>query len=209
MSEHSEQGRLLKYIDEDAFKLLGDETRRRVVFLLRDSELSAKELSSELGLTVQNIYHHLRRLQEAGLVRVTEERRAGHLIESYYTVTADTFIYNEDRMVERSLQSSVDILNGLNEMDVGRRSRGQRGERREALPAPRQEDGDAGLPLGHQRHVHILRLLGVLHEVRADEPRPPEPDTPVRQPDKHDRGGVRGLPGSNQGAQKLLVVPQK
>jgi len=34
-------------------------------------------------------------------------------------VTADTFIYNEDRMVERSLQSSVDILNGLNEMDVG------------------------------------------------------------------------------------------
>ncbi|UCD45571.1 MAG: helix-turn-helix domain-containing protein [Candidatus Bathyarchaeota archaeon] len=119
MSEHSEQGRLLMYIDEDAFKLLGDETRRRIVFLLRDSELSAKELSSELGLTVQNIYHHIRRLQEAGLVKVTEERRAGHLIESYYTVTADTFIYNEDRMVERSLQSSVDILNGLNELGVG------------------------------------------------------------------------------------------
>ena len=119
MSEHSEQGRLLKYIDEDAFRLLGDETRRRIVFLLRDSELSAKELSSELGLTVQNIYHHIRRLKEAGLVRVTEERRVGHLIESFYTVTADTFIYNEDRMVERSLQSSVDILNGLNERGVG------------------------------------------------------------------------------------------
>jgi DNA-binding transcriptional ArsR family regulator len=119
MSDYSEQARLLKYLNEDAFKLLGDETRRRIIFLLRDSELSVKELSSELKLTVQNIYHHIRRLQEAGLIRVTEERRTGHLTESYYTVTADTFIYNEDRMVERSMQSSVDILNGLNEMGVG------------------------------------------------------------------------------------------
>jgi len=116
--EQEEQGRLLKPISEEAFKLLGDETRRRIIFLLRDNELTVKEISSRLGLTAQNIYHHIRRLQGVGLVRVVEERRSGHLIESFYTVTADTFIYNEDRMGERGVQSSIDILNGLNELGI-------------------------------------------------------------------------------------------
>jgi len=59
------------------------------------------------------------RMQGAGLVQVVDERRAGHLIERYYAVTADTFFYNEDRMEERSMQSSVDVLNGLNELGIG------------------------------------------------------------------------------------------
>jgi DNA-binding transcriptional ArsR family regulator len=119
MAMKTGQSRLLMPISEEAFRLLGDETRRKIVFLLRDSELTVKEISSELGLTPQNIYHHIRKLQDAGLVHVVDERRAGHLIESYYTVTADTFIYNEDRIGERGLQSSVDVLNGLNELGIG------------------------------------------------------------------------------------------
>jgi len=111
--------KLLKPITEEAFRLLGDETRRRIIFLLRDDYLTVKEMASELGLTPQNIYHHIRKLQDAGLVRVVEERRAGHLVESIYTVTADTFVYNEDRIGERGLQSSIDVLNGLNELGIG------------------------------------------------------------------------------------------
>ncbi len=113
-----ESFRLLKPIGKEAFKLLEDETRRRIIFLLRDNELTVKEISSELNMTAQNIYHHIRKLQDAGLVQVIDERRAGHLIESYYTVTADTFIYNEDRIEERGFQSSVDVLNGLNELGI-------------------------------------------------------------------------------------------
>ncbi len=118
MIEKFNPTKLLKVINEEAFGLLGDETRRKIIFLLRDNELSVKEISSELGLTPQNIYHHIQKLRDAGLVQVMNERRVGHLIESYYTVTADTFIYNEDRMEERSIQSSIDILNGLNEMGI-------------------------------------------------------------------------------------------
>ncbi|UCH57232.1 MAG: winged helix-turn-helix transcriptional regulator [Candidatus Bathyarchaeota archaeon] len=119
MTDQPEPSRLLKPISEKAFALLGDETRRKIIFLLRDNELTVKEIASKLELTTQNIYHHIRRLQEAGLVQVIDERRAGHLIESYYTVTADTFIYNEDRMEERGFQSSIDIMNGLNELGFG------------------------------------------------------------------------------------------
>ena len=114
--ERPEHSKLLKPISEEAFRLLGDETRRRIVFLLRDSELTVKEISARLDMTTQNIYHHIGKLLGAGLVRVVEERRSGHLIESFYTVTADTFIYNEDRIGERGVQSSFDVLNGLNEL---------------------------------------------------------------------------------------------
>jgi len=119
MTDTLDPDRLLRPITEEAFGLLGDETRRNIIFLLRDSELTVKELASKLGLTTQNIYHHIGRLQEAGLVRVKEERLSGHLIERFYTVTADTFIYSKDRMEENDYQSSFDILNGLNELGIG------------------------------------------------------------------------------------------
>jgi len=112
----SERSRLLKSINEQAFRLLQDETRRKIVFLLRENELTVGEIASRLDLTAQNIYHHIKKLQDAGLVKVTEEKRLGHLIESYYTVTADTFVYHSDKMTEKSTQSFIDILNGLNEM---------------------------------------------------------------------------------------------
>ena len=119
MTTAPDQNRLLREITEGAFALLGDETRRKIIFLLRDNELTVKEIASRLGLTTQNIYHHIGRLQEAGLVKVIDEKLSGHLIERFYTVTADTFIYNEDRMEENDYQSSFDILNGLNELGIG------------------------------------------------------------------------------------------
>ena len=119
MNDEPDPSRLLKSISEEAFALLGDETRRKIIFLLRDSELTVREIASRLELTTQNIYHHIKRLKEAGLVQVIDEKQAGHLIERFYTVTADTFIYNEDRMEERGFQSSFDVLNGLNELGIG------------------------------------------------------------------------------------------
>ena len=133
MTDTPDPNRLLRPITEEAFALLGDETRRRIIFLLRDSELTVKEIASKLGMTTQNIYHHIGKLQEAGLVRVISERLSGHLIERYYTVTADTFIYNEDRMEENDYQSSFDILNGLNELGVGVEVSGENAERLSGL----------------------------------------------------------------------------
>jgi len=115
----SERSRFLKSINEQAFRLLQDETRRKTIFLLRENELTVREIASRLNLTAQNIYHHIKKLQDAGLVKVTEEKRSGHLIESYYTVTADTFVYHSDEIAEKSTQSFIDILNGLNEIGAG------------------------------------------------------------------------------------------
>ncbi len=111
--------RLLKTINEGAFSLLEDRTRRRMLMLLRESELSAMEIADRLVMTPQNIYHHLRKLVEAGLVTETSEKRSGHMIESYYTATADTFVYREDEIPENDTHRFIEVLNGLNELGAG------------------------------------------------------------------------------------------
>lgn len=77
--------------DPDAFQLLADETRRRIVHLLRGKEHTVSQLAEELGLTPQAIYHHIRKMKEAGLVEVAREERVEHFIETYYRASAEVF----------------------------------------------------------------------------------------------------------------------
>jgi DNA-binding transcriptional ArsR family regulator len=78
--------------DPEKFKLLADDTRRRIVFLLRATEMTVAQIASNLGVTPQAIYHHIKKLQDADLVMVEREERVGHLIESYYRATAEAFL---------------------------------------------------------------------------------------------------------------------
>jgi len=110
---------IVQPITRDAFKLLEDETRRRIVFMLRDEVLTVKDIARRLSLTPQNIYHHMNKLQDTGIVRLSYERRDGHIIESFYSTSADNFVYNEDRIPESTVRSYMDILNGLNELGHG------------------------------------------------------------------------------------------
>jgi DNA-binding transcriptional ArsR family regulator len=51
----SKSHKLLKTIDQQAFSLLEDRTRRRMLLLLRESELSAKDIAERLVMTPQNV----------------------------------------------------------------------------------------------------------------------------------------------------------
>jgi DNA-binding transcriptional ArsR family regulator len=77
--------------DPDAFKLLGDETRRKIIYLLRAKEMTVSQIAADLSLTPQAVYHHIKRLVEGGMVEITREERVDHLIESYYRATAESF----------------------------------------------------------------------------------------------------------------------
>ncbi len=112
----SEQKTIVQPITRESFKLFEDETRRQIVVMLRDEALTVKEIAGRLGLTPQNIYHHMNKLQDSDIVRLSYERRNGHIIESYYSTSADNFVYNEDRIPESKTRSYMDVLNGLNEL---------------------------------------------------------------------------------------------
>ena len=77
--------------DPEAFQLLADETRRRIIYLLRAKAMTVAQIAEELSLTPQAIYHHIRKLKDAGLVEVAREERVDHFIETYYQATAEVF----------------------------------------------------------------------------------------------------------------------
>jgi DNA-binding transcriptional ArsR family regulator len=55
------------------FRALADPARLRILGAIVDTPKTGKELSDALGLTPPTISHHIAKLNEAGLIRVTEE----------------------------------------------------------------------------------------------------------------------------------------
>ena len=55
------------------FNALSDETRRRILELLKKRDLSAGEIGEHFQITAPSLSHHLSVLKEAGLVSVRRE----------------------------------------------------------------------------------------------------------------------------------------
>ena len=77
--------------DPEAIKLLSDETRRKIIYLLRVKEMTVSQIAEALSLTPQAVYHHIRKLIDGKMIEVTREERVDHIIESYYRATAESF----------------------------------------------------------------------------------------------------------------------
>jgi DNA-binding transcriptional ArsR family regulator len=105
--------------DPEAFQLLADETRRKIIFLLRARPLSVSQIAQELSLSPQTVYHHIQKLKGADMVEVVKEERVGHLIESYYQSTAEVFncYIGESpagiEVAKKLVKTIVDTLNRL------------------------------------------------------------------------------------------------
>ncbi len=105
--------------DPDAFQLLGDRTRRKIIFLLRVKEMTVSQIAGELNLTPQAVYHHIKKLLKADLVEVSKEVRVGHIIESYYRATAETFVCSVGkafRNKEMATEQRTTVLKALNKI---------------------------------------------------------------------------------------------
>jgi DNA-binding transcriptional ArsR family regulator len=106
--------------DPDAIELLGDETRRRVIYLLRARELTISQMAEELGLTPPAIYHHIKRLLAAGMVEVSREERIENFIEIYYRATAEVFefSYGTGKTPEYQEQRTKESLEALQKLGI-------------------------------------------------------------------------------------------
>jgi len=106
--------------DPKVIKLMLEDTRRKILQLLRNREMTISQLSEILGKTPQTVYHHIEKLKEAGLVEVKRTEMKGNLVEKYYGRTADAFYINlylgdeELRYLARSrLKTKLDIFKVL------------------------------------------------------------------------------------------------
>ena len=64
----------------DAFKALADPTRRRILELLAQGDLTAGEIASHFEMTKPSVSHHLNILKSAELI--TDERRGQNIVYS-------------------------------------------------------------------------------------------------------------------------------
>jgi len=106
--------------DPKVIKLMLEDTRRQILRLLRDREMTISQLSEILKKTPQTIYHHVEKLKEAGLVEVKRTEMKGNLVEKYYGRTADAFYINlylgdeELRYMARArLRTKLEIFKAL------------------------------------------------------------------------------------------------
>ena len=72
------------------FKALNDATRRRILDLLRESDLSAGEIAEKFDISKPSISHHLDLLKNAGLVGV--ERKGQQLFYSLNTTMLEDLL---------------------------------------------------------------------------------------------------------------------
>lgn len=56
-----------------AFKALNDPTRRRILELLRQRDMTAGDIANEFDMSFPSISHHLDQLRQAGLVASLKE----------------------------------------------------------------------------------------------------------------------------------------
>ena len=67
----------------DAYRALGDPTRREILRLLREGERTAGELAGQFEISWPSVSRHLKVLEAASLV--SSERRGGNIIYSLQT----------------------------------------------------------------------------------------------------------------------------
>lgn len=69
-----------------AFKALSDPTRRKILDLLKERDMTAGEIADQFQMTKPSISHHLSLLKQADLV--WDERQGQHI---YYSLNTTVF----------------------------------------------------------------------------------------------------------------------
>lgn len=75
---------------QEVFQAFSDPTRREIVRMLQDAEMSAGAIAERFDMTKPSISHHLSVLKSAGLVRA--ERRGQELIYSLQSTVFQEFL---------------------------------------------------------------------------------------------------------------------
>ena len=77
--------------DPEVGKLLADDTRRRILRIISQEEMSATDLAKKLDKNHSSIVHHLNTLLDAGLIEVTKQEQVRNMIQPYYMAVSEDF----------------------------------------------------------------------------------------------------------------------
>ncbi len=84
---------LSKYLNDhlnELFKALNDPTRRRILEMLREKDLTAGEIAAQFDMSWPSVSHHLELLRKAGLV--VSQKEGQYLYYSINTTVMDEML---------------------------------------------------------------------------------------------------------------------
>lgn len=98
----------------EQLKALGDSTRQKILALLGQQSATTKQLAEALGQPKGTIGHHLKVLEEAGLIRVVRTRLVRAITEKYYgrvarVYRASTGVGSTDQIANPLVQEMVGL----------------------------------------------------------------------------------------------------
>lgn len=85
----------LELTEPAQYKALFDDTRTKIVFLLLERAATTSELAAVLEKPKGTVGHHLKVLDDAGLVRVVRTKRVRALEAKFYGRTARVFLFHD------------------------------------------------------------------------------------------------------------------
>jgi predicted ArsR family transcriptional regulator len=80
---------MLRRVEE--YRALEHPIARALIQLLQDNEMTLQQAADRLSLKAGHLRHHLCRLLEGGLIRLTRKRDTGRNLEKYYRAVAYRF----------------------------------------------------------------------------------------------------------------------
>jgi len=101
--------------DPDKIKIIIEDTRTKILRLLKFRDMTISELASILNKDVSTIFRHIKKLEAAGFVKVTGERKIHNVPEKIYGRTVKTIFlapetYAKDEAIKKMNKKRVEIL---------------------------------------------------------------------------------------------------
>ena len=93
--------------DATQLRALGDEVRGRIVSLLGERSASVSELAAVLEMPKGTVGHHVKVLEDAGLVRVVHTRQVRAMTEKIYGRVARLFLYQSGNGADAQLVQTI------------------------------------------------------------------------------------------------------
>lgn len=97
--------------DEETFELLADQTRIQIIEMLGEPR-SVTALAEAMDVPRTRLYHHIKLLEQSGLIEVVETRKAGALTEKIYLVAASSYRPSDDFMAGARPSQQRDAILG-------------------------------------------------------------------------------------------------
>lgn len=140
----------------DQIKALSDHTRMRVMEAIGDGA-SVTEVAHKLDVPRTRLYHHIKVLEDKGLIQVRSTRKAGAIEEKVYETAAESFKIAPEIADEADASAGVEAILAI-ALDT------TKADLHQSLVSGIAREGES-----YREKVGIGRSLAKLSQERADE----------------------------------------